>query len=131
MLLITVLGVAMGCGADEPSPAGATPPAVSSVGADEVESPETTERATDATTITIEASRFSTVEVTVDVGTTVVWENDDPYAHTITSSSGGTPVLDSGEFGQGERFEYTFEQPGEYPYFCQIHPTMRAIVIVE
>lgn len=81
--------------------------------------------------ITISRSRFSTTELRVTAGTTVTFVNTDEFAHTVTSSD-GTPVpFDSGQFGLDESFEFTFDEPGEYPFFCQIHPTMRAVVIVE
>jgi plastocyanin len=81
--------------------------------------------------ITIERSRFSMDEIRVPVGTTVVWENLDGYAHTVTSTEDAPVAFDSSGLAEGERFELTFDQPGTYSYFCQIHPTMRAVVIVE
>jgi plastocyanin len=80
--------------------------------------------------VTIARSRFSDVELRVAVGTTVVFENTDPFAHTITSNDSAPVEFDSGELGLDETFEFTFDEPGEYPYFCRIHPTMRAVVIV-
>lgn len=82
-------------------------------------------------TVSISQSRFETRELRVPAGTTVVFENTDAAAHTVTSADGSPLMFDSGEFGQGETFEITFDEPGEYPYFCVIHPTMRATVVVE
>ncbi len=88
--------------------------------------------ATDAAnTVTISNSRFDNVELRVAAGTTVTFVNTDPFAHTITSRDDSQIQFDSGRFGQDETFEFTFDDPGEYAYFCQIHPTMRAVVIVE
>lgn len=84
-----------------------------------------------AGTVTIEQSRFLPDELTVDPGTTVEFVNDDPFAHTVTSREGGPVAFDSGDLGQDEAFERTFEEPGTYEYFCEIHPTMRASVVVE
>lgn len=86
---------------------------------------------TDNPTITIADSRFDQLELRVPAGTTVVFVNTDNYNHTITSAEGSPVEYDSGKFGEGETFEFTFDEPGEYPYFCQVHPTMRATIIVE
>lgn len=82
-------------------------------------------------TVTISRSRFENVELRVFAGTTVTFVNTDPFDHTVTSRDDSLVEFDSGAFGQDETFEFTFAEPGEYAYFCQIHPTMRAVVIVE
>jgi plastocyanin len=73
-------------------------------------------------------------EVTISVGGTVTWTNDDTAAHTVTS---GTPtdgpdgVFDSSIVMAGKTFEHTFEEAGEYDYFCIVHPWMTGKVNVE
>jgi len=72
-------------------------------------------------------------EVTVNVGQTVTWNNDDSAAHTVTSGSvdaGLTGIFDSGLFMSGSTFEFTFDEPGKYDYFCMVHPWMTGIVNV-
>ena len=65
-------------------------------------------------------------------GDTVTWWNDDTAAHTVTS---GTPedgpdgFFDSSLFMAGEGFEVTFDEPGNYEYFCMVHPWMVGAVI--
>ncbi len=66
--------------------------------------------------------------LTVKVGTTVTWTNDDNMLHTVTAVDGS---FDSGFFDNGETFTYTFTEVGEFEYFCLPHPWMRAMVIVE
>jgi nitrite reductase (NO-forming) len=82
-------------------------------------------------------SEFAEVENPVDysvnvlrvpVGSTVVWTNSDSAVHTVTSVDG---VFDSGNMNPGTGFAFTFDEPGEYEYFCVPHPWMRAKVIVE
>ena len=79
--------------------------------------------------------------VTVKVGGTVMWEQTDAGAHTVTSGiveQGGAGVTEmpdgkfsSGEIATGGTFEFTFDEAGTYPYFCEIHPaTMRGEVEV-
>jgi plastocyanin len=76
-------------------------------------------------------------EVSVEVGTTVVWINSDTDSHTVTSGDAVNPdtwslVFDSGFplMKPNEKFEFTFNEKGEYPYFCQVHPWMVGRVIV-
>jgi plastocyanin len=77
---------------------------------------------------------FIPAEVTVSVGDTVTWSNDDSAAHTVTS---GTPTdgpdgtFDSSLFMAGTTFSYTFDTAGEYNYFCMVHPWMTGKVNVE
>ncbi len=71
--------------------------------------------------------------ITVDVGATVTWTNDDTAAHTVTSGSaadGPDGNFDSSLFMAGATFEATFDTAGEYPYFCMVHPWMEGVVIV-
>ncbi|WP_042684350.1 PEFG-CTERM sorting domain-containing protein [Candidatus Nitrosotenuis chungbukensis] len=74
-------------------------------------------------------------EVTIDVGGEVTWSNDDTAAHTVTSGDirqdGPDGHFDSGLFMAGKSFTYKFEEAGEFPYFCQVHPWMTGMVIVQ
>lgn len=73
-------------------------------------------------------------EVTVDVGSEVMWSNDDSASHTVTS---GTPKdgpdgnFDSNLFLAGQTFSHKFEEEGEFSYFCLVHPWMQGTVIVQ
>jgi nitrite reductase (NO-forming) len=72
---------------------------------------------------------YSINVLTVKVGTTVTWKNDDPgMIHTVTSVDG---LFDSGFLNEGDTWSYTFEEPGEFEYLCTPHPWMRAKIIVE
>lgn len=71
---------------------------------------------------------YSVNVLRVPVGTTVTWTNDDQMMHTVTAADGS---FDSGLLDAGESWSYTFDQPGEFEYFCSPHPWMRAKVIVE
>ncbi len=82
------------------------------------------------------ADAYSPNEITVEVGTTVVWTNEDTTMHTVTSGTVADLVatadglFDSGFLAEGETFSYTFTEVGEFPYFCQPHPWMQGTVIV-
>ena len=65
---------------------------------------------------------FSPAVLTIPAGTTVTWTNNDGgfTQHTVTSSTPGYN-FDSGLFGAGGTFSYTFVRPGTYDYFCTPH----------
>lgn len=76
---------------------------------------------------------FIPYEVSVGVGDTVTWSNDDVVSHTVTSGllpHGHDGIFDSGLFMAGTAFEFTFEEAGHYDYFCLVHPWMAGKVIV-
>ncbi len=71
--------------------------------------------------------------VSIKVGDTVNWTNDDTAAHTVTS---GTPTTGpDGNFdsslvmGKGA-FSHKFDTAGSYDYFCMVHPWMKGVVSV-
>ncbi len=71
--------------------------------------------------------------VTVGVGETVTWSNDDTAAHTVTSGSaadGPDGVFDSSLFMAGTEFSHTFDEAGTFHYSCIVHPWMAGQVIV-
>ena len=73
--------------------------------------------------------------VTINTGGEVVWKNVDNAAHTVTSGvlakGGPDGVFDSGLFIPDTEFSYVFDTPGEYPYFCLVHPWSSGMVIVQ
>ena len=72
-------------------------------------------------------------EITVDLGTTVVWTNNDTATHTVTSgqpSIGPTGLFDSALFSPGNTFEHQFNTVGVHDYFCIVHPWMTGMVTV-
>lgn len=72
---------------------------------------------------------YSVNVLTVKVGTTITWSNDDPgQMHTVTDVNG---AFDSGFLETGDEWSFTFTEAGEYEYYCLPHPWMRAKVIVE
>lgn len=65
---------------------------------------------------------------TVAVGQTVTVTNEDTVDHTWTAVDG---EFDSGNIAQGASFDHSFDEVGEYDYFCTIHPTMTGTITVE
>lgn len=70
--------------------------------------------------------------VTVNSGDTVLWDNVDEAAHTVNSITDGAPdgMFDSGLVLVNESYEFTFQDPGTYEYFCIVHPWMVGTVVV-
>jgi plastocyanin len=68
--------------------------------------------------------------VTVSPGTTVRWVNEDRALHTVTSEGSGGPLA-SEKLGRGDTYEYTFREPGQYDYYCVVHPFMKSGITVE
>lgn len=80
--------------------------------------------------VSIKDMSFAPQTLTIPVGTTVTWTNQDSMPHTVTSP-GKKKVLDSGELAQGGSYTYTFNEAGTYSYFCTVHPGMKGKVIVK
>jgi plastocyanin len=78
--------------------------------------------------VKIDNFSFGPAAVTVPVGTTVTWVNRDDIPHTVVSTE---KVFKSKVLDTDEKFSFTFTKPGEYPYFCSIHPKMTGKVVVQ
>jgi plastocyanin len=66
----------------------------------------------------------------VRVGSTLVWTNEDPIEHNVTSVKGPQRFA-SRNFGQGGSFEVRVSRPGVIDYECTIHPvTMNGAIEV-
>jgi plastocyanin len=77
--------------------------------------------------VLIDKYTFGPDQLTVPVGTTVTWTNNDADAHTVVAkdNSFASPAL-----GKGQSFSFKFEKAGSYNYLCSIHPFMVATVTV-
>tara|TARA_B100000686_G_scaffold138317_1_gene145751 strand:- start:3127 stop:3507 length:381 start_codon:yes stop_codon:yes gene_type:complete len=74
---------------------------------------------------------FELENIEITIGTTVRWINEDDKAHTVTQ---GNPPI-SGEWGSpfiatNDLFEYQFNRPGSFDYWCRVHPFMVGTVTV-
>lgn len=91
------------------------------------DAPETTASGSgSAGTITMSNLSFSGTP-TVQVGDTIELVNQDDVPHTFTDENEAFDVSISG----GQSATYTFEEAGEYSYFCTIHPSMTGTITVE
>ena len=80
------------------------------------------------TAVTIQGFAFSPATLTVAVGTTVTWTNQDSAEHTVTADDGS---WGSGNIALGETFSQTFSKAGTYAYHCAIHPNMKGTIVVQ
>jgi plastocyanin len=71
--------------------------------------------------------KFAPENITVEVGTTVTWTNNDNFTHSVR-------FLDTGEtqfMKPGESVSHAFAGPGLYRYDCSLHPKdMQGSVLV-
>ena len=90
-----------------------------------------------SSSLTDDAYRPNPIEV--NTGDTVTWINDDLTSHTATSGnpeSGSTGMFggtdDSPEIigPEGGTQSFTFDEAGEFEYYCTLHPSMVGTVIV-
>ena len=80
-----------------------------------------------ANSVEIKSMAFTPAALTVKVGQTVTWTNQDQFAHTVTSDAG---EFKSGNLAKGGTYTFTFTKAGTYTYHCNIHTSMKAKVIV-
>lgn len=82
--------------------------------------------------VEMDLASFDPEEITVAVGTTVVWQDRSGVPHTVTSGSRGNPTeLFDESVPAGDSFRFRFSDVGRYEYHCRLHPGMDAVVIVE
>ena len=86
--------------------------------------------------VTIEDNCYSPTVLYVQPGESVTWVNDDSYGHNVVTFDGELlgdqkQFFQGGQSGlmQGEMLSYVFSEPGVYPYYCSIHPSMLGVVV--
>ena len=77
--------------------------------------------------ISIQGNAFSPDNLSIKVGDTVTWINNDSYAHTVKASKS---EFDSGNMASGVKFSITFSKEGTYDYICGIHTFMTGKIVV-
>jgi len=70
---------------------------------------------------------YDPAQLTVKVGTTVNFKNNDSVAHTVTAAG----KFDSGLIAPGATYSRTFTEKGTFNYICTPHPWMKGIIVVE
>lgn len=129
IIFLVILGVffAVGCvdkgDSDEPVPS--TP--VEEVNNGGGAGTEETVTGSGSQIIDVEIKNYKYIpqNVTVKIGQTVRWTNNDTVLHDVVGSG-----IESDYLQRGEKFTYTFEEEGTYQYICTLHPWMEGEVIV-
>jgi plastocyanin len=73
---------------------------------------------------------YGPAELEVSSGDTVTFTNSDDAAHTATSESDDPAEFDTGDIDGGDSAEVTFEEVGDYAYYCSIHDYMTGTIRV-
>jgi plastocyanin len=80
------------------------------------------------TVVHIKNFAFDPSSLTVAVGQTVRFVQDDDTSHTATASD---KSFDSGNLDKGRSWTYTFDKAGTYAYLCTYHPYMKGTITVK
>jgi len=81
-----------------------------------------------STQVNLTQACFELTVVRVQPGEQVTFTNRDAVAHTVTGVRGSWGTYD--ELREQDSVSYAFQQPGVFPYFCLLHPTMVGAVVV-
>jgi plastocyanin len=121
LIFPAVLALAACSGSSTPAPtappSSAPPPAASAA-----------PPAAAGSTVSIASFSFQPAALTVSVGTTVTWTNNDSASHTVTADDGS---FKSGTLGKGGTFSQTFATAGTFTYHCAFHSSMKATITVQ
>jgi plastocyanin len=77
--------------------------------------------------VDIKEFMFGPRDLNVAVGTKVTWVNDDEIPHTVAETH---KLFRSGALDTGDSYSWVFNTPGEYEYFCALHPQMLGKILV-
>ena len=80
-----------------------------------------------ALAIHVKDFKFSPTPAKIRAGDRVTFVNDDDEAHTVTASD---KSFDSEGLDTGGSWQHVFSKPGTYSYFCELHPYMKATIVV-
>ena len=81
----------------------------------------------DGTTVTMRDIEFKPSNITVKVGDTVKWINEDSIEHDAVAENG---EFKSELFGQQGTYAYKTKKAGKIAYVCSIHPGMEGSITV-
>jgi plastocyanin len=79
--------------------------------------------------VTQKGKSFSTGKLSVKLGDTVKFVNDDPFSHNVFSLS-DAKSFDLGSYGQGGAKSVTLDKAGTVEVECAVHPDMKMVIEV-
>lgn len=85
--------------------------------------------------VTQTSKGFSPQTITVKLGETVVWVNEDKVTHNVSSALHPThqayPPLNLGDYEATQKMSITIPTPGTYKYHDHLYPNLTGTIIVE
>ena len=78
-------------------------------------------------TVTIDNFAFTPEVLTVKPGTRVTFVNHDDIPHSVVAVE---KAFRSCAFDTDDKYQFTFQNAGEFAYFCGLHPHMKGKIIV-
>ncbi len=117
-----ILATAACSGTSSPAPSAAPSVAPPSI------APSAATSAATGSAVSIAGFSFQPSTITISVGTTVKWTNNDSVGHTVTADDGS---FKSDTLGSGVTFSHTFATAGTFAYHCAIHASMKGTVTVQ
>ena len=79
-------------------------------------------------TVAMKGLEFLPDRLTVAVGETVTWTNEESLDHNVVARKGAR--FRSRAFGRGGTYTFTPERPGTIDYVCTLHPGMEGRIVV-
>ncbi len=83
----------------------------------------TSETGKRAVTVDGADNNFKPQYVTVSAGTKVTFINVGRNQHNVYSIGDDFASIATVDFGPGDKGTVTFDEPGDYPYYCTLHGT--------
>ena len=78
--------------------------------------------------VNIKSFKYREATITIAVGDSVVWLNQDGARHTATARDGS---FTTGTLKKGASGEVLFAEAGTFAYVCRFHRNMKGTVVVE
>ena len=80
-------------------------------------------------TVTVNDQEFAPAEITVPVGTDVIFKNTSTSAPHSAKAKDGS--WNSGYISPGSEGKATMKTAGDFPYYCEPHPWKKGVVHVK
>ena len=94
----------------------------------EAEKTPATKRTAKTHTITIKNSKYTPASLTIHVGDTIIWKNDDDKDHTVIADD---KSFKSENISSGDNYTIAFKKAGTFKYGCKYHPREKGTITVE
>ncbi|NVB82566.1 MAG: hypothetical protein HOV81_29570 [Kofleriaceae bacterium] len=73
--------------------------------------------------VAIRDMQFVPADLSVSVGDTIVWTNEDIVPHTVTAAGFDSTAIES-----KQQWRHVVAVTGDYSYVCSFHPTMHGTI---